>query len=70
MIWGGGVSKHMSKIDHKQIGYYGRPIDSLTRDELISALEELTAAINYCAVGNNKCKEIIQIKDRAEGNGD
>ena len=60
----------MSKIDSKQIAYYGKPIDSLTRDELISALEELAGAIQDCAVGNKKCDQIIQIKDGVEGKGD
>jgi hypothetical protein len=51
----------MSKIDCKQIGYYGKPIDSLTRDELISALEELTGVIHDCAVENKRCSEILKI---------
>jgi hypothetical protein len=42
----------MSKIECKQIAYYGKPIDSLTRDELISALEELAGAIHDCAEAN------------------
>jgi hypothetical protein len=62
----GGGRKHMSKIDASQIAYYGKPIDSLTRDELISALEELGGAIHDCAVKNKKCRQIIQIKDGAE----
>ena len=56
----------MSKIDASQIAYYGKPIDSLTRDELVSALEELGGAIHDCAVKNKKCRQIIQIKDGAE----
>jgi len=56
----------MYKIDCKQIAYYGKPIDSLTRDELISALEELAGAIHECAMKNKKCRKIIQIKDGAE----
>jgi len=51
----------MAKIDCKQIAYYGRPIDSLTRDELISALEELAGAIHDCAVKNKRCSEIIKV---------
>jgi hypothetical protein len=51
----------MSKIDCKQIAYYGKPIDTLTRDELIGALEELAGAIHDCAVKNKKCSEIIKI---------
>ncbi len=53
----------MTKIDCKQIAYYGKPIDSLTRDELISALEELAGAIQDCAVGGKKCEEILQINE-------
>jgi hypothetical protein len=50
-------------MECKQIAYYGKPIDSLPRDELISALEELAGAIQDCAVGRKKCEEILQIND-------
>jgi hypothetical protein len=60
----------MSKINCKQIAYYGKPIDTLTREELIGALESLAGAIHECAMGNRKCAEIIQIKDGAECAGD
>ncbi len=60
----------MSKIDCKQIAYYGKPIDSLTRDELINALEELAGAIHECAVKDKKCGQIIRIKVGAECKGD
>ena len=51
----------MRKIDSKQIAYYGKPIDFLTRDELISAIEELAGAIHDCAVKNKGCSEIIKV---------
>jgi len=57
----GGGRKRMSKIDSSQIAYYGKSIDSLTREELISALEELAGAINDCALKNKKCSEIIKV---------
>ena len=60
----------MSKIDCKQIAYYGKPIDSLTREELISALEELAGAIHNCAVANKKCSEMLNINAGAECKGD
>ena len=60
----------MSKIDHQQIAFYGRPIDSLTRDDLISALEELAGAIQDCAVGRKKCVEILQISEGEGSKGD
>jgi hypothetical protein len=53
----------MSKIDCQQIAYYGKSIDSLTRDELISALGELAGAIQDCAAGSKKCEEILQINE-------
>jgi hypothetical protein len=59
----------MCKIDSKQIAYYGKPIDLLTRNELISALEELAGAIHDCAVENGKCRKIIQIQDGEERTG-
>ena len=59
----------MPKIDCKQIAYYGKPIDSLTREELISALEELAGAIHNCAAENKKCSEILSINVGAECKG-
>ena len=60
----------MTKIDSKQIGYYGKPIDSLTRDELINAIEELAGAIHDCALGESRCKDIIQINENNNYVGD
>ena len=51
----------MPKIDRNQIAYNGKPIDSLKRDELISALEELAGAIQGCAEENKECAKIIKI---------
>lgn len=59
----------MPKIDCKQIAYYGKPIDSLTREELISALEELAGAIHNCAVANKKCSEMLSINAVTECKG-
>ena len=60
---------HMPKIDSKQIAYYGKSIDSLTREELISALEELAGAIYDCAAENKKCSEMLSINAGVEHNG-
>jgi hypothetical protein len=59
----------MIKIDRNQIAYYGKPIDSLTRDELISALEELAGAIQGCAEENKECAKIIKINTGMESQG-
>jgi hypothetical protein len=60
----------MSRIDCKRIAYYGKPIESLTREELISALEELAGAIHDCAEANKKCADILGITNGMECKGD
>lgn len=60
----------MSKIDASNIAYYGKPIVSLTKDELINALEELAGAIHDCAVKNNRCSEIIKVTAKLERSED
>jgi hypothetical protein len=60
----------MTKIDCKQIAYYGKRIESLTRDELISALEELAGAIHDCAAENKKCADIIGVNTAVECKGE
>lgn len=59
----------MSKIDSNQIAYYGKSIDTLTREELISALEELAGANHNCAAENKKCSEMLSINAGVECNG-
>jgi hypothetical protein len=50
------------KISSDKIGFYGKPIDRLTREELIQALIELGSAIKECAAENTKCQKFIFIK--------
>ena len=64
----GGGGKHMYKIDASHIGYYGKPISSLTKNEFINALEELAGAIHDCAVKNKRCSQIIKINAGVERN--
>ena len=59
----------MPKIDRNQIAYMGKPIDALTRDELIIALEELAGAIYSCAEENKECAKIIKINIGMERQG-
>lgn len=56
----------MAKIDCKEIAYNGSPIDSLTRDEMISAFEELAGAIHDCADKGKKCEALLHIKKSIE----
>lgn len=52
----------MKKISSDEIGFYGRSIDRLSKEELKQALIELASAIKECAADNKKCEKIIFIK--------
>jgi hypothetical protein len=52
----------MKKFDAKEIGYYGKPITTLTRDELLNAFVELAGIIHECAVKDKKFEEFIHVK--------
>ena len=56
----------MSKVNRKEIAYYGRPIDTLSREELLQAFEELAFAIEDCAIRGKLCQDIISVKRKAE----
>jgi hypothetical protein len=56
----------MSKVDRKEIAYYGQPIETLSREKLLQAFEELASAIQDCAIKGNKCQEIIHIKRKSD----
>ena len=52
----------MKKFNHEEIGYYGKPINSLTREELLEAFAELAVIIYECSVKDKKLEEFIFIK--------
>jgi hypothetical protein len=52
----------MKKFDPKEIGYYGKSITSLTRDELLEAFADLATIIYECSVKDKKLEEFIFIK--------
>jgi hypothetical protein len=56
----------MKKLSSGEIGFYGKPINQLIREELIQALTELASAIKECASDNKKCEKIIFIKKNKE----
>lgn len=47
------------KRDYSTIGYYGRPISELSRDELLAAFAELVEIYKECEYKNNRCKEVL-----------
>lgn len=52
----------MKKVSTDEIGFYGRPIDRLSREELIQALIELASAVKEFASDNKRCAKLIFIK--------
>lgn len=59
--------KIMTKKDlmPDKIGYYGKPVSSLTKDELVKVVLELSEIIYNCPV-KGKCSEIItRIKNQS-----
>ena len=52
----------MKRYDPKEIGYYGKPITTLARDELLVAFAELAAIIYECSVKDKKFEEFAFIK--------
>ena len=49
----------MSDLQPDKIGYYGKPISSLTKDELLKVVLELSEIIFHCPV-LGKCKEVME----------
>jgi hypothetical protein len=49
----------MGDFHPDKIGYYGRPVSSLTKDELLKAVVELSKIIYNCPE-RGKCKEVIE----------
>ena len=47
------------KINCSDIGYNGKPIDDLSRDELLEAFLELAQTVVNCASDNNQCKAVF-----------
>lgn len=52
----------MKKFNPKEIGYYGKPITTLTRDELLEAFAELAAIIYESSVKDKKIEEFVFFK--------
>ncbi|MDH4206720.1 MAG: hypothetical protein OEV45_14450 [Desulfobacteraceae bacterium] len=49
----------MSDFHPDNVGYYGKPLSSLTKEELLKAVLELTEIIHNCPV-KGKCYEILE----------
>ena len=57
---------NMSDLHPDKIGYYGKPVSSLTKDELLKAVLELAEIIHNCPV-KGKCNAILKLIERQSG---
>jgi hypothetical protein len=51
----------IKKLNYSDIEYHGKPIDALTREELLEAFVELAQTVVECASTNNQCKAIFTV---------
>lgn len=47
------------KLDYSDIGYKGKAVDTLTREELLEAFMDLAQKVYECASQDNVCKNIF-----------
>ena len=55
------LENDIKKICCSDIGYHGKPIDALTREELLEAFVELAQTVVECASTNNQCKAVFTV---------
>jgi hypothetical protein len=56
----------MSDLHPDKIGYYGKPVSSLNKDELLKVVVELSEIIYKCPV-KGKCSEILKLIEKSSG---
>ena len=54
---------NMSDLELDKIGYYGKPVSSLSKDELLKVVSELSKKIYNCPVKGN-CREILKLIEK------
>ena len=60
----------MKKLEPNEIGYYGKSIESLSREELIKAFTELANAVYECANKNGACRDALTFNERHPTTGE
>ena len=58
------LENDVKKISCADVGYHGKPIDALSREELLEAFLELAQTVLSCAATNNQCKAVFTVKSR------
>ncbi len=60
----------MKKLEPNEIGYYGKSIESLSREELIQTFTELANAVYECANKNGACRDAFTFNERHPTTGE
>jgi hypothetical protein len=55
------MEKDEQRLTYSDIGYHGKPIDTLTRAELLEAFFELSQKVYKCATKEGKCKDVFKV---------
>jgi hypothetical protein len=53
----------MSDFHPDNVGYYGKPLSTLSKDELLKAVLEITEIIHNCPV-KGRCNEILELIEK------
>ena len=53
----------MSDFHPDNVGYYGKPLSSLSKDELLKAVLEVAEIIHNCPV-KGRCNEILELIEK------
>jgi hypothetical protein len=53
----------MSDFHPDDVGYYGKPLSSLSKEELLKALLEIAEIIHNCPV-KGRCNEILELIEK------
>ena len=53
----------MSDFRPDNVGYYGKPLSSLSKDELLEAVLEVAEIIHNCPV-KGRCNEILELIEK------
>jgi len=56
----------MTDLHPDKIGYYGKPVSSLNKNELLKVVLELSEIIYNCPV-KGKCGEILKLIEKSSG---
>ena len=54
-----------TKFKAADIGYHGKPLDTLSREELLEAFVELSQQVFECASVENTCKSLISVNRKS-----